>query len=303
MKNEKTIKLIKLYQKHKRISGRCHFIPSCSNYAIGCYEKFNWLHASFLTGFRILRCTPFTKRRVDPVPLSKEEKRKLKVLNSLKETFDACFIDTVINHSFKYPKMESIDYIILTLEYLFGYSHNSSSTSYNIEFIGKNFIRSNYNQPFQTEIDYKLLNDYLKILEKLSENNFIKYNNCSINDYKSLSHSKTYVENYPTNYHVTSTKNLPLSFFEQEIKKYFSTNTIIGFENVDNNTLNYFKEEWNAEVIDIKDFKKHPKNLVTIITGNNLTNPKIAYHLNCIVKFYNQDEDLDIYKYNVIIPK
>ncbi len=302
MRNERTIKLIKLYQKHKRISGRCHFIPSCSNYAIGCYEKFNWFHATFLTGFRILRCTPFTKRRVDPVPLSKEEKRKLKVLNSLKESFDSCFIDTIINQTFKYPKMESIDYLILTLEYLFGYSKNSFCSFDKIEFIGKNFVRCNYPSQNIININKELLDKYLIILNKLSENCFIKFSSCSF-DIENISHSQIYNDNYNYNYSVVNIKDLPLSFFEKQIESYFSNNSIIGLENIDEKNLLYFKEKWDAIVIDVKDFKKHPSNKVTIITGDNLANPKIAYHLNCIVKFFDQDEIFEINKYNIIIPK
>lgn len=79
--NQKMIKLIKNYQmtKHQTIgSGRCKHYPSCSNYSIECYEKFNFIKASFLTIFRIMRCNPLTIKTYDPVPLSKEEKRKLK---------------------------------------------------------------------------------------------------------------------------------------------------------------------------------------------------------------------------------
>lgn len=301
-KNEQTIKLIKLYQKNKRISGRCHFIPSCSNYAIGCYEKFNWFHASFLTGLRILRCTPFTKRRVDPVPLTKKEKNALKTLKLLKEKYDACFIDTVINQTFKYPLMESKDYLLLTLEYLFGYSKNNASSFNKGEFIGKNFVRCNYPKKTPLNIDNELLNNYLAILDQLSCNNFINYYSCS-DDINNITHSKIYTDNYPSNYNVVNIKELPLSFFEEQIESYFSDHTLIGFEDVNEKSLLYFKEKWNALVINVKDFKKHPTNKITIITGDNLTNPKIAYHLNCIVKFYNQDEVFDINKYNVIIPK
>ncbi len=302
MRNERTIKLIKLYQKHKRISGRCHFIPSCSNYAIGCYEKFNWFHATFLTGFRIIRCTPFTKRRVDPVPLSKKEKKQLKILNSLKETFDSYFIDTVINQTFKYPKMESIDYVILTLEYLFGYSKNNSSSFNKIEFIGKNFVRCDYPTKSAITIDKDLLNNYLVILEQLSYHHFINYSLGSL-DFENITHSKTYIDNYNPHYNIVNIKDLPLSFFEKQIESYFSDYSIIGLENIDEKSLLYFKEKWKALVIDVKDFKKHPTNPITIITGDNLTNPKIAYHLNCIVKFYEPDEKFDIYRYNIIIPK
>ena len=79
-RNKLAIKLIKNYQENKEIigSGRCKHYPSCSNYAIGCYEKFNFFHASVLVGWRILRCNPFTKKVYDPVPLTKKEKEELK---------------------------------------------------------------------------------------------------------------------------------------------------------------------------------------------------------------------------------
>ncbi len=68
------IKLIKLYQSIPFSShGSCKFIPSCSNYAIGCYERFNFIKATYLTIKRILRCNPFNKGGIDPVP----EKEKI----------------------------------------------------------------------------------------------------------------------------------------------------------------------------------------------------------------------------------
>ena len=79
--NKYAIKMIKKYQETKDStigSGRCKHYPSCSNYGIECYEKFNFVKASFLTLFRIMRCNPLTKKTYDPVPLSKKEKKELK---------------------------------------------------------------------------------------------------------------------------------------------------------------------------------------------------------------------------------
>ena len=88
-RNKLAIKLIKNYQKNKQIigTGRCKHYPSCSNYAIGCYEKFNFFKASFLVGWRILRCNPLTKKVYDPVPLTKEEKRlrKAEIQNGINQ--------------------------------------------------------------------------------------------------------------------------------------------------------------------------------------------------------------------------
>ena len=79
-RNKLAISLIKKYQKNKQVIGvgRCKHYPSCSHYAIEAYEKFNFFYASLLVFWRILRCNPFTKKVYDPVPLTKEKKRKLK---------------------------------------------------------------------------------------------------------------------------------------------------------------------------------------------------------------------------------
>ena len=64
--------LIRLYQ---RIPGpwhnQCRYYPTCSNYAIETYKKFNFFYASLLVGIRILRCNALAKRRYYPVKLTK----------------------------------------------------------------------------------------------------------------------------------------------------------------------------------------------------------------------------------------
>lgn len=74
--NQIAIKAIKKYQVNKDIigRGRCKHYPTCSNYAIEVYEKFNFFKASILTFWRILRCNPFSWKVYDPVPLTKKEK-------------------------------------------------------------------------------------------------------------------------------------------------------------------------------------------------------------------------------------
>ena len=67
------IKLIKLYQKTPLSShGMCKFYPSCSEYSIGCYERFGFIKGSFLMIKRIIMCNPWNKGGYYPVP----EKRK-----------------------------------------------------------------------------------------------------------------------------------------------------------------------------------------------------------------------------------
>lgn len=75
--NKLVIKLIKFY-KHNHNTPRCKYSPTCSEYGLECYQKFNFFKATFLTIFRILRCNPFSKGGYDPVPLTKQEKQDLK---------------------------------------------------------------------------------------------------------------------------------------------------------------------------------------------------------------------------------
>lgn len=63
------IKLIRLYQKYisPMYMPRCKFYPTCSNYAIEAYKKYNFFKATFLTFIRILRCNRFSKGGYDPL--------------------------------------------------------------------------------------------------------------------------------------------------------------------------------------------------------------------------------------------
>ncbi len=78
MKNKGAIKLIEAYQKgiSPNSPPKCRFYPTCSQYAKECYQKFNFFYASFLTAKRFLRCNRLFKGGYDPVPLTKEEKKK-----------------------------------------------------------------------------------------------------------------------------------------------------------------------------------------------------------------------------------
>ena len=60
------ILLIKFYRRY--ISGllghrKCKFTPTCSEYAILAYQKYNF----YLVIWRILRCNPFGKGGYDPL--------------------------------------------------------------------------------------------------------------------------------------------------------------------------------------------------------------------------------------------
>lgn len=46
----------------------CRFYPSCSSYAIEAIERHGLIRGGVLSVSRILRCNPFFKGGVDPVP-------------------------------------------------------------------------------------------------------------------------------------------------------------------------------------------------------------------------------------------
>lgn len=64
------IGLIKFYKLFISpfLGSNCRFYPTCSTYAIECFEKHPVHKASFLTAKRICRCHPFNEGGDDPVP-------------------------------------------------------------------------------------------------------------------------------------------------------------------------------------------------------------------------------------------
>jgi len=61
---------IKFYQRNisplKRT--KCPYVPSCSQYGAEAIEKYGAVKGSLMTGWRILRCNPFSEGGYDPVP-------------------------------------------------------------------------------------------------------------------------------------------------------------------------------------------------------------------------------------------
>lgn len=63
------IRIIRLYQATPLSSHRlCRFYPTCSEYMIGCLEKYGLLKGLYLGIKRILKCHPGGKSGYDPVP-------------------------------------------------------------------------------------------------------------------------------------------------------------------------------------------------------------------------------------------
>jgi putative membrane protein insertion efficiency factor len=64
------VAVIKLYQfTLSPVFGRhCRFHPTCSWYALEAYRTHGAVRGTLLTGWRIVRCNPFGKGGLDPVP-------------------------------------------------------------------------------------------------------------------------------------------------------------------------------------------------------------------------------------------
>lgn len=67
---EGMILLIRTYQCCLRplMVGQCKFCPTCSEYAIGAVQRHGPLRGGWLALRRILRCHPFSRGGIDPVP-------------------------------------------------------------------------------------------------------------------------------------------------------------------------------------------------------------------------------------------
>jgi hypothetical protein len=62
--------LIRIYQLtlSPLLGARCKYHPSCSRYGYAAIERFGPLLGIWMAGYRILRCNPFARGGLDPVP-------------------------------------------------------------------------------------------------------------------------------------------------------------------------------------------------------------------------------------------
>ncbi|MBI3394967.1 MAG: membrane protein insertion efficiency factor YidD [Spirochaetia bacterium] len=62
------IAIIRFYQKAiSPLKGNtCRFYPSCSQYALECFQNYSFFKALGKSIWRILRCQPFSKGYFDP---------------------------------------------------------------------------------------------------------------------------------------------------------------------------------------------------------------------------------------------
>ncbi len=66
------VALIRLYQRFLSplLGPRCRYHPSCSEYAAQALRRHGILRGSLLSGWRLLRCNPWSHGGHDPVPLT-----------------------------------------------------------------------------------------------------------------------------------------------------------------------------------------------------------------------------------------
>ena len=63
--------LIKLYQRFLSpvLGTTCRFYPTCSTYALQCYQNYGLISGSLLTIKRLCKCHPFHPGGLDEVPV------------------------------------------------------------------------------------------------------------------------------------------------------------------------------------------------------------------------------------------
>lgn len=64
------IAFIKVYKRliSPLLGDRCRFYPTCSQYALEAFTKYGFFKGTYLSVKRLLRCNPFCKGGIDPVP-------------------------------------------------------------------------------------------------------------------------------------------------------------------------------------------------------------------------------------------
>jgi len=65
---QKTLSFDHSFLRIFRPYGSCRYYPTCSEYGRVAILRFGVFKGSYLTALRVLRCTPFSKGGLDPVP-------------------------------------------------------------------------------------------------------------------------------------------------------------------------------------------------------------------------------------------
>ncbi|MBQ2891420.1 MAG: membrane protein insertion efficiency factor YidD [Bacilli bacterium] len=175
-KNELVVKLIRAYQKNKGIIGigHCKFYPTCSNYALETYKKFNFFYASILVGIRLLRCNAFAKRRYYPVKLTKKEKQIKNYLNSLKDYLNDDFIDYLQSFNDIDITPEDLYLAIYDYYYLPTNVHFNINYPTNMVYTNRFIVTDKPINIVNKPKNLRPFEEYLKIVDELYALNLIK---------------------------------------------------------------------------------------------------------------------------------
>lgn len=275
MKNEFCIKLIKKYQENKQVigSGHCKFYPTCSNYAIETFQKFNFFYASLLVGIRILRCNPLAKRRYYPVKLTKEEKRIMKFIKDIKDIYQTDFIDFCLSLE-KDPNM--------TLEYF-------SQMVYNYINLPKNpLFTLNINNPLIFQSRFIITKDHMEILNSNADNiNYQEILNILFEN-KLISNLPIEVNtNVNPDYHLLPIDNLNVN----QILDIFNITEGIVLINNFNQNIEY--KDFEVILVNEKNIKEFLNKSKAILIGNDLNIFNYLDKLSFSINYYH-----DINEYN-----
>ena len=68
---------IKIYQSSISpiIGQNCRYLPTCSEYAVGCLKEFGVIKGTLLSFKRIFKCHPWGDHGYDPIPDNLKEKQ------------------------------------------------------------------------------------------------------------------------------------------------------------------------------------------------------------------------------------
>lgn len=275
MKNEFCIKLIKKYQENKQVigSGHCKFYPTCSNYAIETFQKFNFFYASLLVGIRILRCNPLAKRRYYPVKLTKEERRIMKFIKDIKDIYQTDFIDFCLSLE-KDPNM--------TLEYF-------SQMVYNYINLPKNpLFTLNINNPLIFQSRFIITKDHIEILNSNADNiNYQEILNILFEN-KLISNLPIEVNtNVNPDYHLLPIDNLNVN----QILDIFNITEGIVLINNFNQNIEY--KDFEVILVNEKNIKEFLNKSKAILIGNDLNIFNYLDKLSFSINYYH-----DINEYN-----
>ena len=71
------ILFIKFYQLFLSpiIGQNCRYLPTCSEYTVGCLKQFGLIKGSLLSMKRISKCHPWGNHGYDPIPDNVEERQ------------------------------------------------------------------------------------------------------------------------------------------------------------------------------------------------------------------------------------